>query len=533
MNTGGTSSDPTVAVVITTYNDADFLHEALTSVALQQTVPNEIFVVDDGSEVSPAPIVAAFPEVRLIRKPNGGLSSARNMGLKAASSKFITFLDADDRFRPNAISSGLDCFARSPDAAMVYGGHIRIRADGAQLGDDNYRPASKDPYADLLAGNSIGMHGAVMYRRDILLAVDGFDEALRRCEDYDVSLRLARKYSVASHPEIVAEYRWHGGNMSMDTASMLRAVLAVHDRHREQTGARKQAWRVGRVAWRSWYKDGPRKDRDGERGNAALRQTGLVRTALKRAKSRLRNGRLHKLFARILGLWPPPLGSIRLGDLGTTKPVSLDFGWDRGIPIDRYYIENFLQARASDIRGRVLEIADDAYSSRFGGSRITRQDILHLNAGNSRVTLVGDLTQPGVLPEDAFDCIVLTQTLHLIYDMKAALNHLHAALRPGGVLLLTVPGISQIDRGEWQKSWYWNLTSQSLTRLLSEVFDTTEFVVESNGNVFAAVAFLHGLVQEEVPPAKLLVNDAAYPVIVAARAQKTMRGDSPDRTTFP
>ena len=98
---------------------------------------------------------------------------------------------------------------------------------------------------------------------------------------------------------------------------------------------------------------------------------------------------------------------------------------------------------------------------------------------------------------------MLTQTLHLIYDMRAALKQLHAALRPGGVLLLTVPGISQIDRGEWQKSWYWSLTPQSLTRLLSEVFDTTAVVVESNGNVFAAVAFLHGLAQEEVPRAKL------------------------------
>ena len=524
MSTGGTSSDQTVTVVITTYNDADFLHEALASVALQQKVPNEIFVVDDGSEVSPAPIVALFPQATLIRKPNGGLASARNTGLKAASAKFITFLDADDKFRSNAITAGLDCFARSPDAAMVYGGHIRISADGSQLGADIYRPASNDPYADLLAGNSIGMNAAVLYRRDILLAVGGFDEALRLCEDYDIYLRLARKYPVASHPEIVAEYRWHGRNVSRNTANMLRTVLAVHDRHREQTGAREQAFRTGRRAWKSWYRIDQRESWGGEQEDTPLHRTDLARMALKRAKSRLRNGRLHRLYARIRGTWPPPLGSVRFGQLGTTRPVSLDFGWDRGIPIDRYYIENFLQARATDIRGRVLEIADDAYSSRFGGSRITRQDILHLHAGNSKATLVGDLTQPGVLPEDAFDCIVLTQTLHLIYDMRAALNQLHAALRPGGVLLLTVPGISQIDRGEWQKCWYWSLTSQSLTRLLSEVFDTTEFVVESNGNVFAAVAFLHGLAQGEAPPAILSVNDAAYPVIVTARAQKIMLG---------
>jgi glycosyltransferase involved in cell wall biosynthesis len=520
MRTGGTSSDQTVAVVITTYNDPDFLHEALTSVALQLTVPDEIFVVDDGSEVSPAPIVAAFPEARFIRKQNGGLASARNAGLKAASSKFITFLDADDRFRPNAIAAGLDCFARSPDAAMVYGGHIRICADGSQVGNDKYRPASRDPYADLLVGNSIGMHATVLYRRDILLAEGGFDEGLRRCEDYDVYLRLARKYPVASHPEIVAEYRWHGRNMSRNTAGMLRATLAVHDRYREQTGAREQAWRTGRRTWKSWYRSDQRESRDREQGKTASHRTDFVRMALKRAKSRLRNGRLHRLYARVRGTWPPPLGSVRFGQLGTTRPVSLDFGWDRGIPIDRYYIENFLQARATDIRGRVVEIADDAYSSRFGGSRITRQDILHLHARNSKATLVGDLTQPGVLPEDTFDCIVMTQTLQFIFDLPQAAARLYSALRRGGVLLLTVPGISPIQRDEWGEYWCWSLSPISITRLFEPLFGKTALTIEAHGNVFGATAFLQGLALEEIDRAKLDPYDPAYPVVVTLRAVK-------------
>jgi glycosyltransferase involved in cell wall biosynthesis len=520
MSTGGTASDQTVAVVITTYNDADFLHEALTSIALQETVPHEIFVVDDGSEVSPAPIVAAFPEARLIRKQNGGLASARNAGLKAASSKFITFLDADDRFRSNAIAAGLDCFARSPDAAMVYGGHIRICADGSQIGSDKYRPASRDPYADLLVGNRIGMHATVLYRRDILLAEGGFDEGLRRCEDYDVYLRLARKYPVASHPEIVAEYRWHGRNMSRNTAGMLRATLAVHDRHREQTGARAQAWRAGRRTWKSWYKRLPQEDWGREQGNMALRRTGFARMALERAKSRLRNGRLHRLYARVRGTWPPPLGSVRFGHLGTTWPISLDFGWDRGTPIDRYYIENFLQAHTTDIRGRVLEIANDTYSSRFGGSRITRQDILHLKAGNSKATLVGDLTQPGVLPEDAFDCIVITQTLQFIFDLPQAASRLYSALRRGGVLLLTVPGISAIQRDEWGEYWCWNLSPASVTRLFEPWFGKNAMTVEAHGNVFSATTFLQGLALEEIERSKLDTYDAAYPVIVTLRAVK-------------
>src|ERR1700689_4721182 len=101
MGTGEGMLDQTVAVVVTTYNDAEFLREALASVLLQAPVPNEIIVIDDGSAVDPAPIVAEFSMATLFRKANGGLASARNVGLNAASSAFITFLDADDRYRSN------------------------------------------------------------------------------------------------------------------------------------------------------------------------------------------------------------------------------------------------------------------------------------------------------------------------------------------------------------------------------------------------------------------------------------------------
>jgi glycosyltransferase involved in cell wall biosynthesis len=337
-------TDQTVAVVVTTFNDAEFLREALASVVLQAPIPNEIIVVDDGSEVDPAPIVAEFPMATLLRKANGGPSSARNAGLYAASSTFITFLDADDRYRANAIAAGLDCFARSPEAAMVYGGHARIRRDGTQVVSEIYRSISADPYADLLAGNVIGMNAAVLYRRDLLLTLGGFDESLRRCEDYDVYLRLAQRYPVASHPQIVAEYRWHGRNNSRNTSKMLKAALLVHDRHREQEGDRAKAWREGRRTWKLWYKKGQRQNWDAEQGSMGLGWPEFRSRALRALKKRFRNGRLHGLVARARGTWPPPIGRVQFGQLASTTPVSLDFGWDRGTPIDRYYIEQFLQA---------------------------------------------------------------------------------------------------------------------------------------------------------------------------------------------
>src|SRR4029077_15967544 len=140
-----------------------------------------------------------------------------------------------------------------------------------------------------------------------------------------------------------------------------------------------------------------------------------------------------------------------------TQPISPNFGFDRGTPVDRYYIEAFLAAHSGDIRGRTLEVGDDSYCRRFG-KEIVRQDVLHIAADNPGATIVGDLSVPGVLPEEAFDCLVITQTLHLVYDMHAAVAAMYRALKPGGVLLLTCPGISQVDRREWGATWFWSLT---------------------------------------------------------------------------
>jgi GT2 family glycosyltransferase/SAM-dependent methyltransferase len=509
-----------VAVVLTTYNDSAFLREAISSVIGQKRPADEVIVVDDGSDVSPAALFEDLPQVRLLRKNNGGLSSARNAGLHFASSRYITFLDADDRFEPNAIEAGLACFAQRPEAAMVYGGHRRIRADGKPLDLGHFQALGEDPYADLLTGNRIGMHATALYRRDVLLAMGGFDEELRRCEDYDLYLRLALSYPIASHPEIVAEYRWHGGNMSKDRREMLRAVLTVLDRHRGQTRAHRKAWRSGQRNWKDWYETGQLTEWDDVEGPVAVSGT-LPRLArfVKRSMDDLRNSRSSGLLSRGGGTWPPSVGSVDFGQLGTTTPISLDYGWDRGTPIDRYYIESFLANRTADIRGRVLEVGDDLYSQRYGGSKITHQDVLHLDVKHPKASLVGDLTQPDVLPDGAFDCILLTQTLQLIFDLRQAVRRLRAALRPGGVLLLTVPGISQIDRGQWGDRWCWTFTTASIHKLFEPDFGP-ELEIKTHGNVFAATAFLQGVALEEVDRAKLNVYDPAYPVTITLRVRK-------------
>lgn len=207
------------------------------------------------------------------------------------------------------------------------------------------------------------------------------------------------------------------------------------------------------------------------------------------------------------------------GRISSTRPLCREFGYSRGTPIDRYYIERFLQDHAADIHGRVLEVGDDSYSRRFGGDRVEQQDVLHIDAGHPGATITGDLAGRNTLPTETFDCIVLTQTLHLIFDMAVAVQTLRDALRPDGVLLMTVPGISAVDVGRWKDSWNWSLTDLSLGRLLSGSFDADKVSLRTGGNLFAATAFLHGAAVEEIDPAKLDLLDAAYPVMVAARAQ--------------
>jgi SAM-dependent methyltransferase len=220
-----------------------------------------------------------------------------------------------------------------------------------------------------------------------------------------------------------------------------------------------------------------------------------------------------------------------MGSLRRLRPFSDEFGYDRGLPVDRYDIEHFLARFAAHegyapgvIHGRVLEIGGREYADRFGTERSpggVRVDVLHGNPANPEATIVGSLTDPEVLPDAAFDCIICTQTLHVIFDVPAVLRTLHRGLAPGGVLLATMPGITRScipDRDQWGD--WWRFTSLSARRLLEDTFPSEAVHVEAYGNVLTATAFLYGLAAHELRRAELDVRDPDYEVIIAVRAQK-------------
>ena len=216
------------------------------------------------------------------------------------------------------------------------------------------------------------------------------------------------------------------------------------------------------------------------------------------------------------------LGQVRWGSFNRVTPISRIWGHDRGQPIDRYYIEGFLKKHAADIKGRVLEVGDPRYTKQFGGDRVTCSDILHALPGNPEATFVGDIAEGAGIPDDRFNCLIFTQVLHCCFDPKAALRHLYRILEPGGVALLTLPGIMKVDWGAMEH-WpdYWRFTCRSAQRLFEETFGAGNVEVETFGNVRAALGFLHGLAQEDMRASDLDAHDPHYEVTIAVRAVKT------------
>ena len=222
-----------------------------------------------------------------------------------------------------------------------------------------------------------------------------------------------------------------------------------------------------------------------------------------------------------------------MGSLRRLAPISREWGFDRGTPIDRYYIEDFLRRYAGesryalgDIKGHVLEVGGDPYTRTFGAwgepeSPVERVDILHADESNPEATIIGDLVTSEDLPRDRFDCIICAQTLNLIYEMKPALQRLHSMLKPGGVLLATMPGISQTVRPDidlWGD--HWRFTTRSARQLFEEVFPAEGTRVEAYGNVLAAAGFLYGMAAEEFRTEELAVHDPQYQLLIAVRAVK-------------
>ena len=225
------------------------------------------------------------------------------------------------------------------------------------------------------------------------------------------------------------------------------------------------------------------------------------------------------------------LARTSMGELRRTHPISQRWGADRGLPIDRHYIHQFLDRHRADIRGRVLEIKEATYTRLFGGDRVTASEVLDVEPTNPHATVIADLTQADAIPDESFDCLIVTQTLNYVFDVPAALRHLHRILKPGGVLLGTVAACGRLSpEGPGRDGDFWRFTRASLGRLFAERFRPSDLAIESCGNVLLCAAFLFGLSVDEFSVEELAANDPDFPLVLMVRAVKATAGDIVDRS---
>ena len=168
----------------------------------------------------------------------------------------------------------------------------------------------------------------------------------------------------------------------------------------------------------------------------------------------------------------------------------------------------------------MLEIKDASYTQTYGGDRVSVSEVLDVADDNPRATIVADLTRADRVPSDTFDCVILTQTLHFIYDVRSAIQTLHRVLKPGGVLLATFPGISQTSCRVHSEYYCWAFSTLSARRLFEETFPAENIEIQAHGNVLAAIAFLHGLAAEDLSQEELGYHNPDYEVLITLRAVK-------------
>ena len=545
--------EPLVSVISVLHRASPFLSEAIESVLAQTYTNWELLLVNCDLKTDGVPSARQYAaqrpdKIRYLEhsgQENRGMSASRNQAVQQARGELLALLNPDDVWRLQKLEREVAALGSQPQAAMVYGPtfewygwtgqrHHRHLDHLQDLGvSTNALLQPPQLVSAILRKETCSPHiGSVLLRHEAVTAIGGFEEHCGGLyEDELFFSKIGLRYPVFVIPKCYDKHRRHETtqpNLNEITESRQPARLSYLNwlaNYLEQSGAKNDnLWAIMDV-------------------NAALKVQrwplqhpwlhSLKQTVHDyRCTSRMRLGLIvESLLPISTHEWvrtklrgpdsPPRVGRAHLGSLRRLTPISRNPGSDRGQPVDRFYIEQFLAANKMDIRGNVLEIGDDLYTRRFGNNPDTKGDVLHVAEGSPKATIEADLTRADQIPDDRYDCILLVHTLPFIYDTEAALQTAFRILKPGGVLLATVSGISHRNHDEWEAQRYWDFTTHSVRKLMETTFPHAEVHIAAHGNVLAATALLHGLAAQDLRARELRHEDPQYELVITVRAVKS------------
>jgi peptidoglycan/xylan/chitin deacetylase (PgdA/CDA1 family) len=476
--------------VVVAAGDSVLTARTLDSVSRQRRRFDDVAVVNGSADARVQAWLQATATARrwhLVAVDRPFLGEAFNVGVHRIAADFVMLLEAGDVLPLTAAERLDEAIADAAPGSGFVAGAIRLTGLGLDQRIDHDAPsaAAMDPAHPALR--------SIAWRRSVVDEIGGLDPALPAAVRYELWLRAAQ-HAIEGHrvAEVLLSTSVEDGSplvREMTDAAYEGTIAAVH--------ARYAGLLAGSLV---------------EVLETRARRVGAIGTLHQLALDRQRDAeqRMHALRAYDVA---PASATWR------ASPLSRDWGYERGGPLDRFYIEQFLAAHAPDLRGAVLEVQEDEYTRRYGGTAVTRSDVVDLSSRNTTATIVSDLRYAPNIPDASYDCVVLTQTVHVIPAMAEVIAEVHRILRPGGVLLLTAPSVSRVCLEYGRDGDFWRLTPAGARWLVESTFGDA-VAITSFGNAAAGSAFLQGSGRTEVPTRLLDVTDIYNPTLVGVRAVK-------------
>lgn len=495
---------PALSVVIQAGPGGRALLRTADSVAKQTAAPADLTLVKSAAFSSPP--IADSLVVRLgagMVEAGPNPAAALNAAVKIGRGRYLAVVPSGFELDPRFLERSAALLDRVREASALAPsvllhtadrrGTVRWVADGISAPSVLADPRSVPP--------------VFVVRRSAWDALDGFDESLAGLVEYEFWLRLAlarHRIDRIEEPLVARELDGRAAADEAGVAAHLALFRAVLTRHRSAIAAGMVEVLVsGEVRFG--------RAREAHRDLVDRRDADLAELDRLRAEAAH-----HRAYLEHHGRT-----AVDWGDLRRVDPLSRDWGYDRGIPIDRRYIDEFLAAHSSDVRGAVLEVQEDDFTRAFGGSRVSESAVLDIDGSNPRATILADLRCAPEMPSGRFDCVILTQTLHVIDDMSAALRECHRILKPGGVLLATLPSASRVCLEYGEEGDLWRMTPAGARALFHAAFRPSRVSTDVFGSVLTNTAFLHGFAAHELTPDELDARDPYHPALIGVRARKS------------